>query len=442
MRYVVAMTGASGAAYGVRLLQLLEGEKHLVMSETAKQILPYETDVPLAQVYGMADRVYDDTDMFAPIASGSFRFDAMVVAPCTESTVAKIANGIADTLITRAASVCIKEGRELVLLVRETPKSAIMLENELKLARLNVVIMDANPEFYSRPESVSDVVDIVVGRCLDQLGQDGGYRRWERSPPHRPQLRVVEVGMARLVDRVVVEERVHAGLLTEGLHLLVRYAGHVAHGDVLPFGCVQPPDRDEAVPQVEHLPSAPLIRIGASRLVRGLDVEEDLVLRIEASYPFEGGGADAAAPELLVHRQIEDEDHPLRVHGIGESDEAVIVYAEPFRIAALRMLEKGVEFCSLVFREGVRVPAADLIDILPAKRPHGRHARLPTATMNRTALSDGRPRIPRTISSESFPALSRMRTWIQHDPRPRSSASSCIIMAAMEPSSIHVSALD
>lgn len=188
VRFVVAMTGASGAAYGIRLLRLLEGEKHLIMSDTARQVVPFETGMSAEDVEGLADRIHSDSDMFAPIASGSFRFDAMIVAPCTESTVAKIAAGIADTLITRAASVCLKEGRKLVLLIRETPKSAVMLENELKLARLGVVIMDANPEFYSKPETASDIVDIVVGRCLDQIGQDRGvYRRWERSPPHRPQ---------------------------------------------------------------------------------------------------------------------------------------------------------------------------------------------------------------------------------------------------------------
>ena len=128
----------------------------------------------------MADTVFEDDLMFASIASGSYRHDGMVIAPCSESTVAKIANGIADTLITRAAAVCIKEGRKLILLVRETPKSAIMLENELKLARLGVVILDANPGFYPRPKTVDDIVDIVVGRCLDQLGLDHDlYTRWQ-----------------------------------------------------------------------------------------------------------------------------------------------------------------------------------------------------------------------------------------------------------------------
>ncbi len=174
------MSGASGSIYGVRLLQELPGERILVMSKTAKEILPAETDHTIDSVESMADQVFPDDLMFASIASGSYRYDAMFIAPCSESTVAKIANGIADTLITRAAAVCIKEGRKLILLVRETPKSAIMLENELKLARLGVVIMDANPGFYPKPKTIDDIVDIVVGRCLDQAGIDRDiYDRWE-----------------------------------------------------------------------------------------------------------------------------------------------------------------------------------------------------------------------------------------------------------------------
>lgn len=180
VRYVVAISGASGAIYGIRLLQELPGEKILVMSKTAREIIPAETEYTVEDVCAMADQVFDDDALYASIASGSFRYDAMFVAPCSESSVAKIACGISDTLISRAAAVCIKEHRRLVLLVRETPKSAIMLENELKLARLGVTIMDANPGFYPRPKTISDIVDIVVGRCLDQIGVDHGlYRRWE-----------------------------------------------------------------------------------------------------------------------------------------------------------------------------------------------------------------------------------------------------------------------
>ena len=182
MRYVVAITGASGAAYGIRLLEELPGEKILVVSETAKSIIPAETGMSYEEVCAKADRVLEDSDLFGCIASGSYRCDAMIVAPCSESSVAKYACGIADTLISRAVSVCIKENRKLVLMVRETPKSAIMLENELKLARLGVTILDANPGFYPRPQTVEDVIDIVVGRCLDQLGVEHSlYKKWERS---------------------------------------------------------------------------------------------------------------------------------------------------------------------------------------------------------------------------------------------------------------------
>jgi len=184
MRYVIGMTGASGAIYGIRLLQELKGEKILVMSKTAKALLPVETDYTVEQVYAMADEVFEDDQMFASIASGSYRYDAMFIAPCSESSVAKFACGIGDTLISRAVAVCIKEGRKLILLPRETPKSAIMLENELKLARLGVRIVDANPGFYPKPKTVDDLVNIVVGRCLDQIGQDHDlYKRWERGRP-------------------------------------------------------------------------------------------------------------------------------------------------------------------------------------------------------------------------------------------------------------------
>ncbi|MBO7352424.1 MAG: UbiX family flavin prenyltransferase [Candidatus Methanomethylophilaceae archaeon] len=179
MRYVIAITGASGSVYGIRLLQELKGEKILVMSETAKAILTAETDYTVEDVYSMADQVFEDDQMFASIASGSFRYDAMIVAPCSESSIAKFACGIGDTLISRAVAVCLKENRKLILLPRETPKSAIMLENELKLARLGVRIVDANPGFYPKPKTVDDLVNIVVGRCLDQIGQDHDlYKRW------------------------------------------------------------------------------------------------------------------------------------------------------------------------------------------------------------------------------------------------------------------------
>ena len=179
MRYVVAMTGASGSIYGVRLLEELKGEKILVMSSTAKEILKAETDYSLEYVYSLADQVFEDDQMFASIASGSYSYDAMFVVPCSESSLAKFSYGIGDTLISRAVMVCLKEGRKLILVPRESPKSAIMLENELRLARMGVCMLDANPGFYPKPGSVKDLVDIIVGRCLDQVGQEHDlYKRW------------------------------------------------------------------------------------------------------------------------------------------------------------------------------------------------------------------------------------------------------------------------
>ena len=167
MKFAVAITGASGSIYGVRLLQELPGEKILIISETAKKIIPIETGMSIEEVYSFADEVYEDDDLFAPISSGSYRYDCMFVAPCSESSVGKFANGIADTLISRAASVRMKEMQKLVLVVRETPKSQIMLENELKLARAGAVILDANPGFYAKPKSLDDIVDFVVGKAMD-----------------------------------------------------------------------------------------------------------------------------------------------------------------------------------------------------------------------------------------------------------------------------------
>lgn len=130
-------------------------------------------------VASLADICYEDDDMFAPPSSGSCLIDAMIIIPCSMSTIGKIANGIADTLITRAASVFIKEGRKLIIVPRETPVSAIMLENELKLARLGVTILPANPGFYSNPKSVEDIVNFIIGKVLDQLNQEHQlFTRW------------------------------------------------------------------------------------------------------------------------------------------------------------------------------------------------------------------------------------------------------------------------
>lgn len=182
MRIIIAITGASGVIYGIRLLEILASrdvETYLIVSETAKKIISIETEHDPTYIESLATRVFSNDDMTAPIASGSFKFDAMVIIPCSMKTLGMIANGIADNLITRAADVAIKEGRKLILVPRETPLSAIHLENMLKLAKLGVVILPACPAFYHEPSKIRDLVDFIIGKVLDQLGIEHSlFKRW------------------------------------------------------------------------------------------------------------------------------------------------------------------------------------------------------------------------------------------------------------------------
>jgi 4-hydroxy-3-polyprenylbenzoate decarboxylase len=182
----LALTGASGMPYGIRLLEcLLEAGCHvqLLYSQVAQIVAKQEMDLDLparakeAEIFfrerfialpGKLD-VYSREEWFAPVASGSNPPDAMVVCPCTMGTLASIAQGLASNLIERAADVVLKEGRKLVLVPRETPFSAIHLENMLRLSRAGAVILPPNPGFYHHPQSVEDMVDFVVARILDQL---------------------------------------------------------------------------------------------------------------------------------------------------------------------------------------------------------------------------------------------------------------------------------
>jgi len=183
MKVIVAISGASGAVLGVRLLQTLSAqgvETHLLVSKWGQQTLEHETPHTLQELRRMAAHAHAAGDLGATIASGSFRTDAMVVAPCSMRTLAAIAAGTSETLIQRAADVVIKEKRPLVLLPREMPLSAIHLENMLKLARLGVTIMPPVPAFYNHPRSVADIVDHIVARVLDQLGLEADFaRRWD-----------------------------------------------------------------------------------------------------------------------------------------------------------------------------------------------------------------------------------------------------------------------
>jgi flavin prenyltransferase len=171
-RLIVALTGATGTAIGVRLLEMLHHtgvEAHLVMSRWARRTLVQETSYSVEQVEALAASVYPPSDQGAPIASGSFVTIGMIIVPCSMRTLAAIAHGLGDNLIHRAADVVLKERRRLVLAVRETPLSEIHLENMLKLARMGVVIAPPLPAFYSRPQSVDDLVTYSAARLLDQL---------------------------------------------------------------------------------------------------------------------------------------------------------------------------------------------------------------------------------------------------------------------------------
>ncbi len=169
-RILVAVTGASGSVYARRLLEVLGDRAEVILSRDAEAVIKFETGLGPKEFTQGAGRVYRGDDLAAPPASGSHRFQALVVVPCSGTTVAKIAQGIADNLVTRAAAVALKERRPLILVPRETPMSAIALENLLKLARLGVVILPAAPGFYGRPTEVEDLVDFVVARILDHLG--------------------------------------------------------------------------------------------------------------------------------------------------------------------------------------------------------------------------------------------------------------------------------
>lgn len=184
MRTVVGITGASGTVYGVRLLKQLPSPKSVIVSEDAAKIAEMEVGMSMEDIAALADEHYENDEMFSPLASGSVRFDALVIAPCSTSTMSKIACGIADNLITRVASVALKERRKLVLLIRETPLSAILLSNMERLSQAGAVVMPASPAFYPRPETVEDMIDFVVGRVMDELGVENQlYRRWTGKAP-------------------------------------------------------------------------------------------------------------------------------------------------------------------------------------------------------------------------------------------------------------------
>ncbi|WER45656.1 UbiX family flavin prenyltransferase [Cupriavidus sp. WKF15] len=170
-RLIVAITGATGAIYGVRLLQVLRDvptvETHLLISPAGVMNLQHELEVGRADVEAMADVVHNVRDIGATIASGSFRAHAMVVAPCSMRTLAAIAHGLSDNLITRAADVTLKERRRLVLMVRETPLNLAHLRNMTAVTEMGGIVFPPVPGFYQKPQSIAELVDHTVGRVLD-----------------------------------------------------------------------------------------------------------------------------------------------------------------------------------------------------------------------------------------------------------------------------------
>jgi flavin prenyltransferase len=173
-RLVVGITGSTGAAYGIRLLEVLrkapDVETHLVISGPGKRTIVEETAYSVRQVQGLADEVYEDGDIGASIASGSFRTDGMVIAPCSMKTASALAHCYGSTLVARAGDVTLKEGRPLVVLARETPLHVGHLRVLLALAEMGAVVMPPMPAFYLRPTTVAEIVDHTVARVLDRLG--------------------------------------------------------------------------------------------------------------------------------------------------------------------------------------------------------------------------------------------------------------------------------
>ncbi len=182
MRLIIAITGASGVIYGIRVLEVLKKlrvDTHLIITEWGAKNIEIETDSTVDYVKSLATRFYEEDNMAAPISSGSFKVDGMIVIPCSTKTLASIANALDDSLVSRAASVCIKEQRKLVLVPREAPLSKIHLENMTKLASTNAVILPAMPGFYHKPKTIDDLINHLVGKTLDQFNIEHNlFKRW------------------------------------------------------------------------------------------------------------------------------------------------------------------------------------------------------------------------------------------------------------------------
>ena len=191
-RFIVGMTGTTGAIFGIRLLEALKScdvETHLVVSKWAQRTIEHETPYTADQVSALATVTYTSANMGAAISSGSFITEGMVVIPCSMRTLSGIAHGYGEHLVHRAADVILKERRRLVLVTRESPLSEIHLENMLKLARIGVTILPPMPAFYNHPQSIGDIVDHIVARVLDQIGIAAPFaKRWDGRVENRAQI--------------------------------------------------------------------------------------------------------------------------------------------------------------------------------------------------------------------------------------------------------------
>ena len=181
-RIIIAISGASGAIYGLRALEMLNAldiEVHLVISPMGTQVLAEETGKSMAEITPLAARSYSPDDLGAPIASGSYPVDGMLIVPCSIKTLSGVANSYAENLVLRAADVCLKEGRPLLLAVRETPLHSGHLQLMTRAAQAGVIIFPPIPSFYSQPKSIDDLVDNTVGRMLARVGiQNNAYQPW------------------------------------------------------------------------------------------------------------------------------------------------------------------------------------------------------------------------------------------------------------------------
>jgi 4-hydroxy-3-polyprenylbenzoate decarboxylase len=182
-KIVIGFSGASGIIYGIRLLEILNSikiETYLIMSEWAKKNIEIETNNTLEYVKSLSTVNYDNFKLDASVSSGSFLHNGMVIVPCSMKSLSSIANGYDDTLISRAASVTLKESRKLIIVPRETPLSRIHLENMIKLQEAGAIILPAMPGFYHKPSTIEEIVDHLVGKILDQLNiKHDVFRRWK-----------------------------------------------------------------------------------------------------------------------------------------------------------------------------------------------------------------------------------------------------------------------